>query len=221
MEEFRKWDFFPICFQASVDTVGLGLGNLIYEILAYKNFISEAQKEELGIQNNFSVTKLLEYSDPETILGCVLTYLRSILNERSTGLCVLATAFIRYILVCHPTSNYLADIKLRLIAGSIVVLSCLPLVGNLVDMKFNFFDIRASDYEDKGLFFYHDDSKFVYRGVGLYYRRARRILIEGLIFMIVLWMLSGYFYFSISRVILKREHDVERNRNLSIAFCKS
>ena len=79
----------------------------------------------------------MEYSDPETILGCVLTNLRSILNERSTGLHILATAFIRYILVCHPTSNYLTDIKLRLIAGSIVVLSCLPLVGNLVDMKFN------------------------------------------------------------------------------------
>ena len=160
----------------------------------------------------------MEYSDPETILGCVLTYLRSILNEGSTGLCILATAFIRYILVCHPTSNYLSDIKLRLIAGLIVVLSCLPLVGNWVDMKFNFFDIRAGDYEDKGFFFYHD-SKFVYRCVGFYYRRARRILIEASVFMIVPWMLSGYFYFSISRDILKREHDVERNRNLSIAFC--
>ena len=161
MEEFRKWDFFPICFQASVDTVAPGIGNLIYEILSYKNFLSEARKEELEIQNKFSVTKLLEISDLESQLGCVLTYLRSILNEGSTGLCILATAFIRYTLVCHPTSNYLTDIKLRLIAGLIVVLSCLPLVGNLVDMKFNFFDIRAGDYEDKGLFFIMIQSSYI------------------------------------------------------------
>ena len=39
--------------------------------------------------------------------------------------------------------------------------------------------------------------------------------------MFISWMLSGYFYFSSSRDFLKREHDVERNRNLSIAFCIS
>ena len=79
--------------------------------------------------------------------------------------CILATAFVHYILVCDPNSNYLTDIKLRLIAGLIEVLSCLPLVGKLVDMKLNFFDIRAGDYEDKGFFIYHD-SKFIYRCVG-------------------------------------------------------
>ena len=62
---------------------------------------------------------------------------------------------------------------------------------------------------------------FMHRCVGFYYRRARWILIEASIFMIVPWMLSGYFYFSISRDILKREHDVERNWNLSNAFCIS
>ena len=219
MEEFRNWDFFSICFQASIDTVGLGIGNLVYEILAYRNFISEARKEELGIQNNFSVTKLLECSDPETILGCVLTYLRSILKEDSTSLCILATAFIHYILVCHSTSNYLTDTKLRLRASLIVVLTGCTLVANLLDMKFNFFVIREETC-DETFFFFHS-SMFVYRCVGFYYRRDRRILIEASIFMIVPWMLSGYFYFSISRDILKREHDVERNRNLSIFFCIS
>ena len=68
-KEFRTWHFFPICFQALVDTVRPGLANVIYQISAYKNFISHAGKEvqrrgnKLPSQNFWGIPILKLYWD--------------------------------------------------------------------------------------------------------------------------------------------------------------
>ena len=54
------------------------------------------------------------YSKKEDLqIDCWIIIFRNILNEYSTGWCIVACAFIRYCKVCYPTSTILTKRTLR------------------------------------------------------------------------------------------------------------
>ena len=85
-------------------------------------------------------------------LGCALTFFRLIVNEFSTGLCILASAFIRYCLICLPTSDILAGNRLKALSAGLVVAIITLLAFNVWDMSINFRPTQTYqhdyDYDD-------------------------------------------------------------------------
>ena len=88
---------------------------------------------------------LLEYFYLDETVACILIFFRSILNECSTGLCILTTSFIRYYLVCHPTGVFLTEQKLRMISLIMVLLIIAALTWTALTIKFNFFLLRTDE----------------------------------------------------------------------------
>ena len=80
--------------------IGLGIANMIYETLVYKQVET---RYELGIDRKLVLMAFL--SRLRNFNGCILSLFRVVLNEYSTGFCLLATAYVRYVLVCHPTNG--------------------------------------------------------------------------------------------------------------------
>ena len=108
IDDFKNWIFFPVCLQVVIDIAGPGFANIV------SNVISLGSLQE-GLE-------YVEYLAPEEFerltfvagnLGCPLTFFRSILNEYTTGVCVLASAFFRYCLICHPTARIASPENLR------------------------------------------------------------------------------------------------------------
>ena len=87
-------------------------------------------------------------------LGCGLTFFRLIVNEFSTGLCIFASAFIRYCLICLPTSDILTENRLKALSVGLVVAIMTLLAFNVWDMSYNFrphqdgYTNPDYDYED-------------------------------------------------------------------------
>ena len=134
-KEFRSWLFFPLMMQATVDIVGPGIANMIYEWQLYFNWPNKADEFAL-----FSSEPIID--DPQSLeilpgpFACVLIHLRSLLNEYSTGYCLLATALFRYVLVCHPSVN-LTTRFYKKVAVALVSIPCVAMVGSAIDLLFN------------------------------------------------------------------------------------
>ena len=138
-KEFRKWLFFPLMMQATVDIVGPGIANMIFEWKLYYHWpvISDAFEYQISFDYNDPVI-----ADGESLqvlpgsFACVLIHLRSLLNEYTTGYCLLATALFRYILVCHPNVNLTAKFYKK-VAVALVSIPFIALFVSTVDLFFN------------------------------------------------------------------------------------
>ena len=144
-KESRSWMFFPLMMQATVDIIGPGIANMIYEWklyfhwpVAYEYFTTSTDYKEPLIDNEDTLQAL---PGP---FACVLMHFRSLLNEYSTGYCLLATAFFRYILVCHP--NFKLTPKFcKFMAVGLVSVPCIGMFGSFLDLMFNDYGYKYID----------------------------------------------------------------------------
>ena len=138
----RNMAFFPVGFQAAVDFIGPGLANFVYEVQAYVNFnekhLTNAKDyASMSTQDGkYYLTEFFLNSEVFGLSGCILLFCRILLNEYSTRICIVATALIRYLLVCHPTTSFLNAKKLKVMAILIVGLTTLALVANILEMVY-------------------------------------------------------------------------------------
>ena len=133
-QEFRKWMFFPMMLQALVDIIGPGVANLIFEwrlesnILEYKRIHDSvySQYSSFLLPRNFFL-----FNSLTGIPQCVLVYLRVLLNQYSTGLCMLATAIFRHLAVYHPMYNANEKIGFKIGLGIVLTMFLSVSVGIL------------------------------------------------------------------------------------------
>ena len=111
----EKFVIFPIGLQAIIDMMGPGISNIIYSYFSNKqlrqDLIDPYDYEEYASYTSVKLLALIVLVRGKS--GCILTFLRSVLNEYATGLCVVSSAFFRYCLICHPTRNILTKKFLR------------------------------------------------------------------------------------------------------------
>ena len=75
----------PFCIQAVVDIVGPGAANIVYETSSYKIFSLHAMKSLNNGGGTFYLPLLLFESRDNSVMGCFMLILRSLLNEYTTG----------------------------------------------------------------------------------------------------------------------------------------
>ena len=216
-KEFRDWKFFPLCYQASIDLIGPGFANFAFEIISYRAtslFTSYWGEQVLVLANK--PTNLLEIAFMNDITACVLNFARMMLNEFTTGVCIGTTAFIRYVLICEPTSTFLTDNVLKGVSSAIILWTIVATVVNCLFFQFSIFKKSHNFLEYSQT--HGTDNTFIKNCMLFVDRRNAKVSLDWIIFMVVPAIASGYFYIRISKVLLNRELDTERNRNLSIAF---
>ena len=136
-KEFRKWMFYPVMFQALIDILGPGLANMINELglvqhmYEYKDEIVFKTGVNKAFPNGFD-----NLFHGISAFSCVVTYLRVLVNEYSTGSCILVTALYRYILVCHPTIKIPKKVCILLGLGA-TALTIIGIIGGSADLVFN------------------------------------------------------------------------------------
>ena len=217
-KEFCNLKFAPVVIQAFVDIIGPGIANFIYEILALK----ETRREEVAKKLS-EILQMADFIRPMGALACVTTFLRVILNEYTTGSCVLATAFIRYVLVCHPTRNI---IKRPLLILILIAIVAIPIIAiGVQTYKITEETIRTDGGEIISLGEFgvsgsrrQGANKIHYRCDTIYYRDMKRTIIEMGICLALPAFLSGCFYLLIGVALIRRNHSSVRNRNLTFAF---
>ena len=94
-KELRDLKFLPLCIQAATDLIGPGVANFMAEVRGY-NMVREVKKTF-----KFSLIFLLKSSEnvfersmhgsENSYSGCIIIFLRSMLNEYSTGWCIVGT----------------------------------------------------------------------------------------------------------------------------------
>ena len=138
-KEQRSLIYFPLMLQAFVDIIGPGIANAIYEVRLYPSF-----SYSVGFWNDENVaSELFQWLLRDSInqvpgkVGCFSNLLRQLLNEYTTGVCVALSAFYRYILVCHPTKNFLKKKVLWRITISISACILIASATVVCDMFFD------------------------------------------------------------------------------------
>ena len=129
--EFRSWQFFPLMMQATIDIVGPGFANLVYEWQIFKYL--PVLEEKIIELFSCSPASIRNSNDLLTIYGtleCLIMNLRCLLNEYSTGFCLLAVSLYRYLLVCHPTFTVNQRFY-KTVAGLLVSVLVLSVLGSI------------------------------------------------------------------------------------------
>ena len=107
----------------------------------------------------------------------------------------LNTAFIRYVLVCHPTSKILTTKVLWMISIFITLLTCSGIIANAIRMNLeipDFFDYQSvRNYNAEYGELHFSISNFNLNCQGFLYRERNRVLIEALIFFVIPASVSG------------------------------
>ena len=214
-KSFRKLNFCPVVAQAVIDLLGPGLANFVYEIWSHVTVS--------GDFGHWAVVTFggsgIEFSLIEGISrlrnwpGCFLSFLRILMNEYTTGMCVLATSLIRYLLICHPTST-LPENKVFLISLLAVIIG-----SGLIAMLINFGSMSMHYLTSSRDYFKMTD--FIVNCDTIHYRKTARIVSESVMCLAIPATLSGYFYLRVAIKLLNRERNQSRNRNLTIAFILS
>ena len=136
-KEFRKWMFYPVMFQAFIDILGPGIANTMDELGLVQHMYEYRDKNVLKI--GFNKAFLSGFDDllhASTAFSCIVTYLRVLINEYSTGFCILITAFYRYVLVCHPAMKLSRKLCVSL-SLSVTAITAIGVIGGTLDLLFN------------------------------------------------------------------------------------
>ena len=212
IEDFKNWVFFPVGLQAVIDIVGPGFSNIAYNVISFGLLQDGLEYDDYMLSGDF-----VELTFVDGKLGCTLTFFRSIMNEYTTGLCVLASAFFRYCLICHPTAKVSTPENFRRLSLVLVFAILIFLISNFWDMAVNGRQITDSlnTKSDEGMNKFISNCKFfIYRN-----NVHRPILARDIvIFFCVPASLSAFFYLRIFKVLRERERNENRNRNLIVAF---
>ena len=185
-KEFRNLKFSPVVFQAVADIIGPGVANFVYEL----RLLDEALKENrfMGLSRFIETNTSLRLFTYES---CFLNFLRIILNEYTTGFCVLAVAFIRYALVCHPTRECLVNrLCLIIILGVLIVIAFISLCANAIHVFWSRPEMSNENYwlvDDYWLL----KTTTLIKCDALLTRRSKRLIIEALTCFAIPAILSG------------------------------
>ena len=148
--------------------------------------------------------------------GCILTFFRTILNENSTGPCILASVFIRYCLICFPTSEILNDRRLKYFSAGLLLVILVEIVINLILMSSTYtilVFVQSSQISHQERFLWNCEL-YAMRNISA----GKKVIWDILICFVIPVAISGFFYLRVSIALCQRERDEERNRNLVIAF---
>ena len=224
-KKFRNLKFFPLMFQALVDMMGSGIANIIHELLLYPQFKKEVTSKidpDSNESKEVFYDSLLSLIRLSGLWGCFITYLRLVLNEHTTGLCVLLAAFIRYVLVCHPRRKILNRCLGMLCSFSIIYV-ILALTANVLDMYFNFYPqpIGISVVSSKRYYFAAKGKIFLHNCEAYASRTNKRAIIDCIISLVIPASISCFFYVSIMVTLYRRKTRSSRNSTLSICFAAS
>ena len=149
-KESRTWDFYPIILQAFCDMIGPGVANIIHEVgnTGILDHLKNADYQFL--MGRIPLSYVGTFYSSESVLDCVLNYMRVFLNEYSTGLCICASGLLRYLYICHPT--YIMEKFQRNTACIISLVTLLALVAITLDLKWNHYhddhDAEAAKFKD-------------------------------------------------------------------------
>ena len=209
-KKFRRLTFCPLMIQSLVDIIGPGIANIMFEVFLLDRALSDGSPNwGLAYWMEFKMTRGI------SLMDCILTFLRVSLNEYTTGTCVLATAYIRYALVCHASRKNLVEKKTLLAISFLIVFIAVIAVGG------NLAVVLLQTEENISLYEYTAErqrQKLLERCDHILTRRSTRLLIETITCFAVPAVLSGLFYAMVIIKLLKRERDAMRNRSLTIAF---
>ena len=212
IDDFKNWVFFPVCLQAFIDIAGPGFAKIVYNVISFNNLRDELSLAEYLLSEDFEKFTIVDGK-----IGCTLTFFRSFLNEYTTGYCVLASAFFRYCLICHPTASISSTENLRKCSWAIVPVISLILTLSFCDMRIfgrqisNEFNTDIVEGWEKFTF---NCQFFIYRN-----NIQRPILSRDItLFFFVPASISAFFYIRIFIVLRGRERNQNRNRNLIVAF---
>ena len=126
--------------------------------------------------------------------------------------CILATAFIRFTLVCLPTRQILTRKVLWAIA---IVILVVP-VASVSGYGFHYLSTIENPCWEVGC----PNVQTICEEF-LNSRSFIRVFLEMLVCLIMPATISGFFYLSVGIQLMKRESERARNRNLSLAFVLS
>ena len=208
--DFHSLSFGPVMIQTIVDILGPGFANLVYEYLSYKQLTGEEMQNFMSLSVDMDIGSLQIYSTLRSWTGCFLTFFRSLLNTYSTGFCILATAFIRYILICHPTSDLLKNFKF-LISISLSIVGVI-IVSILLEIALLIYEYVGSTESEKY------NLRFLVGCFDSMKRQTVRLVIDIVLYFGVPALISCYCYLRVGIVLLTRDRNQTRNRNLSIAL---
>ena len=136
-KEFRKWMFYPVMFQAFIDILGPGLANAINELGLVQHMYE--YRDEIVFKTGVNKAFLSGFDNlfhRGSTFSCLVTYSRVLINEYSTGFCIVITAFYRYVLVCHPSMKISRKLCVFL-SLSVTVITVIGVIGGTVDLLFN------------------------------------------------------------------------------------
>ena len=197
--EYRNLQFFPVFVQTAVDILGPGAANLVYEVIAYRGITDLSTNRVMSlslVSRGIHLGMLEDYSRVHDVNGCILTFFRSLLNEYTTGLCVVATAFIRYILICRPTSTLFNDKKALIgIAIAIVLGGVSALLVNFILMAAHFLE-KMTSYDRMRIFYEKCEA--------VSHRQTTRLVLESCLFFGLPALSSLIFYALIGVKLLSR-----------------
>ena len=216
--EFRDWKFYPTAIQALADVIGPGIGNLWYEWLVYEQ-LQLRIKQAIEIDVPLTLNTLQAVTQLKNFSSCVLSLLRIVVNEYTTGPCVLATAFVRYALVVHPTKNL---VRKWVLVSQVLIIVAIGVVSLVVKTLTTFHRVGSSTFNPYLSYWERikDFDGLVYKECDdALYSRSQRVLWFELTFCLIIpALISGYFYAAVGLKLLQRGRDGSRNRNLTLAF---
>ena len=140
-KDIRSWTFFPVIMQGFIDICGPGIANLIYEWKLMAKYNANAEKfasDNYWGSPYVPIREFESFNQVRGLLGCVLLELRTFVNEYSTGFCLTVTAFVRYMLVCHPSFT-LTSSHNEVLAGGLIAITSISLSLSLLEVRFNNF----------------------------------------------------------------------------------
>ena len=228
----RSFKFFPIIFQAGVDILGPGCCNFAYEWAAYKKMMQYYEmKVEKRLSDRMDLADLDEGNRLENNYGCFLTFLRAVLNEYSTGICILMSALINYCSVCHATRTILTSKVLKTVAFFMVFATFAAILANFLDVALRFHPTLDFHYDwaEDGYFLdnRYKNNRLEYLEIScqyFYFRRGIRLLIDSIVCLLIPGLVSGVFYTLVGYGLWKnrKENQETGNRNdVTIAFAIS
>ena len=212
LEDFKNWIFFPVCLQAAIDIVGPGFASIAHNVISLRSLRSKLENKEYFSSRDFEILKFVDGN-----LGCSLTFFRSILNEYTSGLCVLVSAFLRYCLICHPTASISSEENMKRFSLAIIPAIALILTLTFIHMRtfgrqiYPTFNTNSNEGWNK---FVANCKYFTYRNNIKQPILSRDILT----FFCLPASIAAFLYIRIFIVLRGRERNENRNRNLIVAF---
>ena len=143
-KQFRSWMFFPLILQSIIDIFSAGFMNVLFENVRRLQILQLVERQIVWVgEPRAAIHDIMFLSRLRVTVYCFLGFSRMLLNEYSTGYCILTIAFFRYMGVCRPFSGIPKNFHRRIsfILLAFVVLSISGMVVAVIFDNHILFDI--------------------------------------------------------------------------------